>query len=75
VRKISDGIAIASLFGSFFLLVIGFVIISFVAFIWALIDIARSKKDTGWKIVWALICFILGVIGALVYYFVEKRKK
>ena len=60
--------------GGFFLAMLLFGIISFIAFIWALIDIARAKKDTGYKIIWVLICFLLGIIGVIIYYFVEKRK-
>lgn len=59
--------------GAFALLLI---IVSIIAFIWALIDIANQKgKDTGWKIIWVLICLILGVIGVVVYYFISGRKK
>jgi len=63
-----------ALFGGVFgfLLILG--IVSFIAFIWALIDIARAKKDAGYKIIWLVICLVLGIIGVLIYYFVEKRK-
>ena len=59
-------------FGLFLLL---FGLISLIAFIWALIDIARTKKDFGYKIIWVLICLILGIIGVLIYYFVEVKKR
>ena len=52
-----------------------FYIISLIAFIWALVDIIKAKKDTSWKIIWILICLILGIIGVIIYYFVEKHKK
>lgn len=55
-----------------FLILLG--VVSFIGFIWALIDIARAKKDTGYKIIWLLICLILGIFGVLIYYFAEKRK-
>lgn len=61
--------------GGFFTFWIIWAIISLIAFVWALIDIAKAKKDTGWKIVWIVICLLLGIIGVIVYYFVEKRKK
>jgi uncharacterized membrane protein YhaH (DUF805 family) len=53
-----------------------FALVCIIAFFWALIDIANQKgKDTGWKLVWVLICLILPVIGVIVYYFVSGRKK
>lgn len=47
-------------------------LINIVAILWALIDIARSKGDTGYKLIWAFICVIFGIIGAIIYYFAEK---
>jgi len=43
--------------------------------LWALIDIARQKRDLGYKIIWVLICLIFGLIGVLAYYFVEVRRR
>jgi uncharacterized membrane protein YhaH (DUF805 family) len=61
-------------------MVLGFLaallIVWIIAFFWALIDIANQKgKDTGWKIIWVLICFILPIIGLVVYYYASGRKK
>jgi Na+-driven multidrug efflux pump len=53
------------LFGLFWL-------ISLVFIIWALIDIARADKDTGYKIIWAAIAIFLGLIGVFLYYLLEK---
>ena len=50
-------------------------LINIVVILWALIDIARSKGDTGYKLIWAFICVIFGIIGAIIYYFVEKYGK
>jgi hypothetical protein len=49
-----------------------FWLISLVFIIWALIDIARADKDTGWKIIWAAISIFLGLLGVLLYYLIEK---
>ena len=62
-------------FGGFLGFAIVWFIIGIIAFLWALIDIAKAKKDTGWKIIWVIICLLLGIIGVIIYYFVEKRKK
>jgi len=51
------------------------ILVWFVGLLWALIDIARQRKDTGYKIIWGLICLLFGLIGILVYYFVEVRKR
>ncbi len=52
-----------------------YLVISFVAIIWALIDISHAKKDTGYKFIWALICIVLGLFGVLIYFFIEKSGK
>jgi len=53
------------LFGMFWLISLAFII-------WTLIDIARADKDAGYKIIWAVIAIFLGLIGVLLYYFIEK---
>lgn len=58
-------------FGFFgFIFVLG--ILSTVLWIWMLIDCAqRDFKD---KTVWILIIILTGIIGAVLYYFLVKRK-
>ncbi|MEM5829206.1 MAG: PLDc N-terminal domain-containing protein [Candidatus Aenigmatarchaeota archaeon] len=48
-------------------------IVSVVAFLPAMIDIFKSKKNTKYKLVWLAICLILGVFGVFVYFLIEKR--
>jgi hypothetical protein len=60
-----------ALFGFFGLVAI----LSLVAFIWALIDILKAKNDPGWKILWVIVCFFLGVIGVILYYFIGRKNK
>lgn len=43
--------------------------------LWALIDIARVKRDFGYKLIWILISIFLGGFGATLYYFLEVRKR
>ena len=50
-------------------------LISLVFIIWAWIDIARQDKDTGWKLIWAMLMLFLGLIGVLLYYMVEKSQR
>lgn len=59
----------------FILLIIALAIASFVFWILMIIDCVkrRFKSDTE-KIVWIIVIIFAGIIGALIYYFVEKRK-
>ncbi len=45
-----------------------------ILFIWALLDIIRANKDTGWKVIWILVCFIFPVVGTIVYYLFARQK-
>jgi|GEM_PF-2613134 uncharacterized protein with PQ loop repeat len=62
-----------------YLINLGFVILqiygvlSLLVFVPAMIDILKSKKSTKYKLVWLTICLILGVIGALIYFLVERK--
>jgi len=47
---------------------------SLVAFIPAMIHIVRTKKDVKHKLVWLFICLVLGIVGVMIYYFIERRK-
>ena len=51
-----------------------YAVVSAVAVLWALIDLSHAKKDAGYKLIWAAIAFVLGPIGVLLYYLVEKTK-
>ncbi|HKZ49741.1 MAG TPA: PLDc N-terminal domain-containing protein [Candidatus Nanoarchaeia archaeon] len=50
-------------------------LIGLAAVIWAVIDIVKQKKDSGWKIIWLLITILLNIIGVILYYFISGRKK
>ena len=47
-------------------------IASAVAVLWALIDLSHARKDAGYKLIWAAITVVLGLIGVLLYYAAEK---
>jgi len=57
----------------FFIFIIGIVILSFVFWIWMLIDCLTRKKFED-KLVWVLVILFLHVIGAILYYFLVKKK-
>ncbi|MEM4240312.1 MAG: PLD nuclease N-terminal domain-containing protein [Candidatus Woesearchaeota archaeon] len=48
----------------------------FALWIWMIIDCAQRKfKSDSEKVVWILVIVLLGWLGAIIYYFVVKRKK
>jgi hypothetical protein len=49
-------------------------IIYLVILVWSLYDIWTGKLDQGKKILWTILCVILGVIGTLIYFFVGRKK-
>lgn len=58
------------------LLIIGIAIFAFIFWILMLVDAVKRnfKSDTD-KIVWVLVIIFTHIIGALIYYFMVKRKK
>lgn len=60
----------------FYFLIFAIAIASFIFWIIMLVDVIRRefpKEDE--KIVWILIVVLTGIIGALIYYFMIKRKE
>ncbi|OGF31177.1 hypothetical protein A2533_01080 [Candidatus Falkowbacteria bacterium RIFOXYD2_FULL_35_9] len=43
----------------------------FVFWLWMLIDAIKNQKDN--QTVWILVIVFTGIIGAIIYYFMEKR--
>lgn len=64
-----------ALFGAFIafcIIVIGFLIIVF--WLWMLIGCLQKKKFED-KLVWVVVLISLNILGAILYYFLVKRKK
>ena len=59
--------------GGGLILIFGIIgILIFVFWLWMLIDCLRRKfKD---KLLWVLVIIFAGIIGAILYYFLVKRK-
>ncbi len=51
-----------------------FFVLWLVLFVWALLDIVRAQKSTGWKLVWGLVCLAFPVAGTIVYYIFARQK-
>ena len=59
----------------FFLVILGIGIAATVFWILMIVDAAKRKFETdGEKVAWILILAFIGIIGAIVYYFVVKKK-
>lgn len=57
------------------IILIGLALASFVFWIIMLIDaIKRDYDKSDDKIIWILVIVFIGIIGAIIYYFVVKRK-
>ena len=55
------------------LLVIAIVVLAVIFWIFMLIDSIRRKyKNENDKVVWVLVIVLVGIIGAIIYYFVVK---
>jgi len=57
-------------------LVFGLVVLAMIAFwLWMLIDvITKCPSEENKKVIWILVVVFTGVIGAAVYYFVQRPK-
>ncbi|MFO7710660.1 MAG: PspC domain-containing protein [Candidatus Woesearchaeota archaeon] len=44
------------------------------AWIWALVDVIKSNKETNEKIIWILILVLLNIVGVLIYYIMKDKK-
>jgi hypothetical protein len=49
-------------------------ILYLVILIWSIYDIWKSSMDQGKKIIWTVVCVLLGLIGTLIYVFVGRKK-
>jgi hypothetical protein len=67
----------AGLFGLLFLLIIvAIAIVTFVFWIWMLIDALQNPAlNGGEKVAWVLVILFLQILGALIYFFVGRSKR
>ncbi|NQU97952.1 PLDc N-terminal domain-containing protein [Candidatus Woesearchaeota archaeon] len=50
-------------------------IASLVAFIWALVNILGADNEATWKILWVIVCLLLGILGVIIYLLVGKKQR
>jgi len=72
-----EGNAIAGLiFFGIWLGIIGLAIASFVFWIMMIVDAAKRKfPKSEEQIVWIVVLVVSGIVGAIVYYFLVKKKQ
>ena len=68
--------AMSAMFIIFLVFMLSIVLASTVLWIWMLIDCLNNKElDSNEKLVWALIIVFTQLIGAIIYFFVGRKKK
>ena len=45
----------------------GFLLVSLLAFLWAMNDLLKRKRSLPMKALWAAICFFGGILGTILY--------
>ena len=43
--------------------------------LWMLVDVLTSNKDTNEKILWFLVVFFLHILGAIIYFVADRSKR
>jgi hypothetical protein len=70
----NDGGAIVGGFLGLMAIVWILAIAATVFWVWMLIDVLTSRRETNEKILWFLVVFFLHFVGALVYFFVARGR-
>ncbi len=45
-----------------------------IAWIFGLYEILTAKNDSNWKLIWAVVVFILGIIGLAIYMSIARKE-
>lgn len=71
------GLGMGLAFFAFMALIVVFALACLAFWIWMLVDCAQSPEKPGSndKVVWILVLVFTGWIGALIYFFVERRPR
>ena len=49
-------------------------IVTLVLYVVAIIDAVKSSLETSKKVLWIIVILILPILGAIIYYFVGRKK-
>ncbi|HII53446.1 hypothetical protein COT30_01920 [Candidatus Micrarchaeota archaeon CG08_land_8_20_14_0_20_49_17] len=47
----------------------------FAVWIWSLWMILTAKNENNWRILWAVVVLLLGIIGTIIYYFIGHKER
>lgn len=51
-------------------------LVSLASFIWVTYDVwTKTALSTGTKVIWTIAAFFLSILTAIVYYFIQYRKR
>ena len=50
-------------------------LLSFALFVWALVDLLKSKFEGNGKIIWLIVIILLPVVGSIIYLVVGRKQK
>jgi cytochrome c biogenesis factor len=48
-------------------------ILVLVSVIWVIVDVTKRNVSTATKVLWIIVALLLGIIGAIIYYFVGRK--
>lgn len=40
----------------------------------AIVDVIKSPKDTGMKVLWIIVILLLPILGLILYFFIGRKK-
>ncbi|MCQ1534754.1 PLDc_N domain-containing protein [Methanosarcina sp. KYL-1] len=62
---------------SFIFLIFGFIyLLSFILWIWTLIDCVKKETDKGnTRLIWVIIIVFTYIVGAFIYYLIRRPKR
>lgn len=67
---------IPTMFVIFLIFMLSIVLVSTVIWVWMLIDCLTNKElDSNEKLVWALVIVFTHMIGAIIYFFMGRKKR
>jgi len=58
-----------------FLFIGAFSLISFIIWIWGLVDVLTAKNESNWKILWGAVIFFLGILGVILYALIARKER
>ena len=75
MAELAAALGLFGLLGLFWIIIIGLLIALFIFWVMMIVDVAQRKfSEQNQQLIWILVVVLAGYIGAIIYYFVIKRK-